>query len=49
MLAAYKKELKKWPQIKVGDTTKFQKFYNFLLKFESIIGSNRWNNWIHLS
>ena len=43
ILAAYKKEVKEWPQIKVGDTAGFQKFYNFLLKCQSIIGGNKWN------
>ena len=43
ILAAYKKELKEWPQIKVGDTAGFQKFYYFLLKCQSIIGGNKWN------
>ena len=43
ILAAYKKEEKEWPQIKVGDAAGFQKFYNFLLKCQSIIGGNKWN------
>ena len=43
ILAAYKKEVKEWPQIKVGDAAGFRKFYNFLLKCQSIIGDNKWN------
>ena len=43
ILAAYKKEVKEWPQIKVGDAAGFQKFYNFLLKCQSMIGGNKWN------
>ena len=43
ILAAYKKEVKVWPQIKVGDASGFWKFYNFLLKCQSIIGRNKWN------
>ena len=42
-LAAYKKEVKEWPQIKVGDAAGFRKFHNFLLKCQSIIGGNKWN------
>ena len=43
-LAAYKKEEKEWPQIKVGDAAGFRKFYNFLLTFQSIISGNKWND-----
>ena len=43
ILAAYKKEVKEWPQIKVGDAAGLQKFYKFLLKCQSIVGSNKWN------
>ena len=35
--------MKEWPQIKVGDAAGFWKFYNFLLKCQSIVGSNKWN------
>ena len=44
ILAAYKKEVKVWPQIKVGDASGFWKFYNFLLRCQSIIGRNKWND-----
>ena len=30
IIAAYKKEVKEWPQIKFGDAAGFRKFYNFL-------------------
>ena len=43
ILTAYKEEVKEWPQIKVGDTTGFRKFYNFIPKCQSIIGANKWN------
>ena len=43
ILAAYKKEVKERPQIKSGDAAGFWKFYNFLLKCQSIIGGNKWN------
>ena len=35
--------MKEWPQIKVGDAAGFWKFYNFLLKCQSIVGGNKWN------
>ena len=41
IFAAYKKEMQ---QIKVGDAAGFWKFYNFLLKCQSIIGGNKWNS-----
>ena len=43
ILAAYKKEVKECPHIKVGDAAGFHKYYNFLLKCQSIIGGNKWN------
>ena len=43
ILAAYKKEVKEWPQIKVGDAARFRKFYNFLLKCQTIICFDKWN------
>ena len=42
-LAAYRKEIREWPQIKPGDATAFRKFYNFLIKCQSIIGESKWN------
>ena len=41
ILASYKKEVKEWPQVKVGDAAGFYKFYNFLLKCQSIIGGSK--------
>ena len=43
ILAAYKKEVKEWTQIEVGDAVGLWKFYKFLLKCQSIIGGNNWN------
>ena len=43
ILSTYKKEVKAWPQIKFGDAAEFWKFYNFLLKCQSIIGGYKWN------
>ena len=39
----YKKEIKSWPQIRNGDGESYQKFYNFLLKCESITQAKEWN------
>ena len=43
ILSSYQREVKEWPQIKFGDVKAFRKFYNFLLKGESISGSQQWN------
>ena len=43
ILPSYQKEVKEWPQIKFGDAKAFRKFYNFLLKCESISDSQQWN------
>ena len=43
ILSSYRREVKDWPQIKFGDAKAFRKFYNFLLKCESISGSQNWN------
>ena len=34
---------KSWPQIRNGDGESYQKFYNFLLKCESITLAREWN------
>ena len=39
----YRKEVKSWPQIRNGDGESYQKFYNFLLKCESITQAREWN------
>ena len=36
VIAAYRKEIKQWPQIKPGDAEAYKKFHNFLLKCENI-------------
>ena len=36
IIAAYRKEIKHWPQIKAGDANAYQKFQNFLVKPENI-------------
>ena len=49
ILVAYKKEVKAWPQIKVGDEAGFHMFYNFLLKLQSIVGGGNGVQWNHMS
>ena len=44
ILSSYQKEVREWPQIKFGDAKAFRKFYNLLLKCESISDSQQWNN-----
>ena len=34
-VAAYRKEVKSWPQLKPADGAAYRRFYNFLLKCES--------------
>ena len=43
ILSSYRRDVKEWPQIKFGDDKAFQKFYDFLLKRESVSGSQQWN------
>ena len=43
IVSSYRREVKEWSQIKFGNAKAFQKFYNFLLKCESISGSQQWN------
>ena len=37
ILAAYRKEIKGWPLLKPGDSSSYRKFYNFLVKCDSIM------------
>ena len=39
----YRKEIEAWPIIRSGDAEGYQRFYNFLRKFESITQSAQWN------
>ena len=43
IMGNYKKEIKSWPQIRNGDGESYQKFYNFLLKCETITQAKEWN------
>ena len=41
--AAYQNQIKKWPQIKPGDSDAYRKFQNFLIKCENIDQIQGWN------
>ena len=43
ILSSYRKEVKDWPQVKFGDAKAFRKFFNFLLKCESVSDNQDWN------
>ena len=43
ILAAYRKEIG-WPSLKSGDSAGFRRFYNFLIKCESIMSRQQWNS-----
>ena len=43
MVSSYQKEIKEWWPLKSGDAKGFRKFYNFLLKCESLSESMNWN------
>ena len=43
IVAAYRREIKKWPLIKSGDSAALKKFYCFLVKCQSITADITWN------
>ena len=43
IIAAYRREIKQWPQIKSGDSVAYQKLQNFLIKCENIGHIQSWN------
>ena len=43
ILVAYRKEIKSWAPLKQGDSSAYQKFYNFLIKCNSIMSRQQWN------
>ena len=43
IIAAHRKEIKAWPQIKPADGAAFQKLHNFLIKCESATYGKIWN------
>ena len=44
ILAAYFCEIKGWPLLKPSDPSGYKRFYNFLLKYESIMALEHWNS-----
>ena len=40
---AYRLEIKKWLQVRQGDAAAYRKFYNFLLKCQSLTDDRNWN------
>ena len=48
MIAAYRKEIKHWPQIKAGDANAYQKFQNFLVELDNLVIFRVEMCWIHL-
>ena len=42
-MVEYRKEIKAWPIVRTGDAEGYQRFYNFLLKFESITQAAQWD------
>ena len=49
IMSMYTKEIKAWPLLKNDDGGSFQKFYNFLVKCESIIKSRKWRCDLHVA
>ena len=43
IVAAYRKEIKSWPQLKPADGAAYRRFYNFLLKCEGETYGQNWN------
>ena len=43
ILAAYKKEIKEWPAVKAGNAAGFRRFFNFLVKYKSLLLQNKMN------
>ena len=43
IVAAYRREIKKWPLIKPGDSAALKKFYRLLIKCQSITADITWN------
>ena len=43
ILTAYRQEIKKWPQLKPGDTVAYRKFFCFLIKCESLADETNWS------
>ena len=43
IVAAYRREFKKWPFITLGDSAALKRFYSFLIKCQSITADITWN------
>ena len=43
LLVSYRKEIKEWSQIRMGDAIEFRKFSNFLTKCQNVTPRNNWN------
>ena len=43
LLASYRKEIKEWQPLKIGDATSFRRFSNFLVKCQNVTGRTNWN------
>ena len=41
---AYRKEIRGWPPLKNDDSAGYRRFYNFLIKCESIMSRQQWNS-----
>ena len=44
ILAAYRKEIRSWPSLKNRNSAGYRRFYNFLIKCESIMPRQQWNS-----
>ena len=43
ILTAYRQEIKKWPLLKPSDAAAYRKFFNFLIKCESLADETNWS------
>ena len=43
LLSAYRKEIQNWPLLKAGDGYAFRRFFNFIIKFQSISENTKIN------
>ena len=43
LLESYRKEIKEWQQLKLGDAADFRKFSNFLVRYQNVTGRDNWN------
>ena len=43
LLESYRKEIKEWHQLKLGDAAGFRKFSKFLVRCQNVTGRDNWN------